>query len=173
MMQYHPDPLIRVFDMRMLRQASPLSLTIPGTPVSARFLPSSDSRDRDNDRGDDDTDGPCLVAVTSEGCMQSLTLQRASLEQDMGAIPEVMYSTLLGVTVNPPPPSSSPVMLGDKSKRHGGDKDNVTCLAVASGGRLVATGSSMGTLSLNALLLLEDDDQSSGGAQLLVNQVGG
>ena len=133
--QYHPDPLIRVFDMRMLRQAPPLTLTIPGSPVAACFFQGG--RDRGGDRG------PSFVALTSEGSVQTMALQRGSLERDMSTLPEAMYCSLLGA---PPPPPASDI----SGKRP--QPDQVARLAA---------GSSLGTLSLNALL----EEPSASGVQ--------
>jgi len=141
----HPDPLLRVFDMRMLRQAPPLSLTIPGAPVAARFLPTGG--------GDGNSPGPSFLAATGDGTMQSLSLQAATLEQDMGALPEVLYASLLGVPVQQDPVGQRP------------QPDQISCLAVAPSSRVIAAGSSLGSLSLSALV-----ENPNSGVQVQVHQ---
>jgi hypothetical protein len=145
-LQYHPDPLIRVFDMRMLRQAPPLSLTVPGAPVAVRFLPVGGRYGNSPD--------PSFVASTSDGSMQSLTLQATTLEQDMGVLPEVLYASLLGAPVQQDPGAKRP------------QTDEVCHLATSASCRLIAAGSTMGTLSLNALV-----EDANVGVQVKVNRV--
>ena len=112
--------------MRMLRQLSPINLSTPGCPVAVQFFPG------------DESSGPSFLAAAADGTMQSLKLHVDTFELDMTALPEVIYSSLLGVPSSP-------------ESRMSSQSDQISCLAVSSSGNMIATGSSLGTLSINSL----------------------
>jgi hypothetical protein len=126
--QYHPDPTVKIFDMRMLRQIAHLALAIP-PPCFVKFLPRND--DLDLNLG--------VLAVSPNGYIQSVFLT-PSYEPIMETL-QIQYATL-----NNPQEETVPLS----------ETDEVAVVNVSSNGQLIGVGSVMGVLSLHASILPEE-----------------
>jgi len=124
---YHPDPLVRVFDMRMLRQVSPITLAIP-PPSHVTMFPCAFPSPPDPSCS---IAKATFLASSANGYMQSLSLSdnHEGILESM----QVCYAALAG-------------------SADGSEVDKVTAMAASSTGRIAAVGSAMGALSLHALM---------------------
>jgi hypothetical protein len=138
-LQLHPDPLVKVFDMRMLRQRAPLSLAIPPAN-NVRLLPPSESS------------GPSVFCSSRNGYLQTIELDE-NLDPLMHTL-QMFYATL---ATSPQDRAMNPQAL----------QDSLSVVGVSSNGRLIASGSQMGAVSLHSKALPDEE----GNVHVSINEV--
>ena len=121
--QIHSDPLVKVFDMRMLRQRAPLSLAIP-PPNNVKLLPHPPRSKYQHQQS-----AFSLMASSPNGCLQTIDLD-ANYEPIMPTL-QMLYATLT-------------------DPQETGLSDSLSVVAASSTGHFLASGSSMGVVSLHS-----------------------
>lgn len=79
-MQYVPDPLVKVFDVRMQRQLSPMSMSV-GSPTVLKFVPSGP-------QSAEDISPASILMGASTGIVQVCPLSGAMIDS------QLMYAPL-------------------------------------------------------------------------------